>query len=240
MVIVCSLQHNDDRLEKDEINYIVTGVKNGTAELPCNVSLPHMRPTIAIVLWYKDSQGVPIYSVDFRGKHRNNGSHINDNILQSRANFYHREEPGFLLIKPVQPEDAGVYRCRVDFVKAPTRNQRVRLNVIEPPESVTIIDGHGMEVSDTVSSKEGSTLSLTCQTSSGIPVPTVTWWRGSSLLPPSFTITPNGTVKNELVIHSLSRKDLHAKFTCQASNNNISLPAIKVVILELIREYLFI
>ena len=35
-----------------------------------------------------------------------------------------------LLVGPLREEDGGVYRCRVDFREAPTRNTRIKLNLI--------------------------------------------------------------------------------------------------------------
>jgi len=126
-----------------------------------------------------------------------------------------------------------VFRCRVDFYKAPTRNQRVRLSVTEPTTYVQIVDKSGEEVKDVITYKEGEDAYLVCQTDSGNPLPAITWWKGSSLLTGTYDITPDGTIKNELQILSLSRQDLGATLTCQASNNNITLPANKVVTLDL-------
>ena len=36
----------------------------------------------------------------------------------------------YLGIKPLKADDAGVYRCRVDFREAPTRNTRIELDLI--------------------------------------------------------------------------------------------------------------
>ena len=39
-----------------------------------------------------------------------------------------------LLVGPLREEDGGVYRCRVDFREAPTRNTRIKLNLISKLE----------------------------------------------------------------------------------------------------------
>jgi hypothetical protein len=71
----------------------------------------------------------------------------------------------------------------------------------------------------------------------GRPTPTVRWWRGETLLdakdgPGDFT-----TVKqNTLIVNNLDRSDLHAEFTCQASNNNISQPVSASVSIEMHRK----
>ncbi|GFY37501.1 uncharacterized protein TNIN_329981 [Trichonephila inaurata madagascariensis] len=67
----------------------------------------------------------------------------------------------------------------------------------------------------------------------GKPLPSVTWWRESVLLDDTYTVTPHGVVRNELEILSLKRHDLMAVFTCQASNNNFSQPALAAVTVDM-------
>ena len=43
------------------------------------------------------------------------------------------------------PQDAGPYRCRVDFWKAATRNYKIYLQLVEQAESVRIYDGGDVE-----------------------------------------------------------------------------------------------
>lgn len=84
---------------------------------------------------------------------------------------------------------------------------------------------------------EGDRLALICEVEGGKPTPSVTWWRESVLLDDSYdpitTPTGNVIVRNQLVINSLQRQDLMAVFTCQATNNNISLPATTTVTVDL-------
>ena len=65
----------------------------------------------------------------------------------------------------------------------------------------------------------------------GRPIPKVTWWRDHALLDDvSEEIESDGSnerntrVTNELRLIQLRREDLHTILTCQASNNNISVP----------------
>ena len=52
-------------------------------------------------------------------------------ILKSRATFRGRQsEPSILAISNVTLDDQSVYRCRVDFREAKSRNARVNLTVI--------------------------------------------------------------------------------------------------------------
>jgi hypothetical protein len=47
-----------------------------------------------------------------------------------------------------------------------------------------------------------------------------------------------GEVKhNQLIVPELKRSDLHAVYTCEASNNNISQPVRASVTIEMNREY---
>ncbi|MCL4148666.1 UNVERIFIED_CONTAM: hypothetical protein GTU68_010197, partial [Idotea baltica] len=51
-------------------------------------------------------------------------------LLSSRAFFNAQSSPAHLLLRHVTPRDAGLYKCRVDFQREPTRNSRVNLTVI--------------------------------------------------------------------------------------------------------------
>ncbi|XP_066594122.1 nephrin-like isoform X2 [Prorops nasuta] len=210
-------------------------VLQGTAELPCDMRPPQPNDSAILVIWYKNDI-TPIYSFDMRGKHSEKASHWKDkDYLNERAYFRTVTEPATLTINHVEERDEGEYRCRVDFVKSPTRNSRIHLTVIVPPNKPNIIDEHGKTVSTVAGPyEEGSDMKLTCIVSGGRPSPRVRWWRGETLLdakdgPGDFP----AVARNTLVVHELSRSDLHAVFTCQASNNNISQPVSASVAIEM-------
>ena len=76
----------------------------------------------------------------------------------------------------------------------------------------------------------------------GRPTPRVTWWRDHALLDDvSEDIdVATGRVTNELRLRQLRRTDLHSILTCQATNNNISVPASTSVKLDMqCKHYLF-
>lgn len=53
-----------------------------------------------------------------------------EDVFGGRARFRTITEPAKLSIENIQETDAGLYRCRVDFRKSQTKNQRMRLIVI--------------------------------------------------------------------------------------------------------------
>ncbi|KAF4523452.1 hypothetical protein B566_EDAN008861 [Ephemera danica] len=66
------------------------------------------------------------------------------------------------------------------------------------------------------------------------PQPTVQWWREQELIESTDVLSPFPNVKeNKLVVRRLDRGDLHAKYTCQASNNKINPPVSASVSIEM-------
>lgn len=53
-----------------------------------------------------------------------------DKVFASRAKFIHDREPAELGVDHIREEDAGIYRCRVEFRVGQTRNSNVNLTVI--------------------------------------------------------------------------------------------------------------
>nr|XP_050852390.1 synaptogenesis protein syg-2-like isoform X2 [Vespula vulgaris] len=220
----------------------VRAVLRGTAELPCDIRPPrHNDSTVSghdsaiLVVWYKNDM-TPIYSYDMRGKHSEKASHWkNKEHLNEFTHFRMNTDPAMLVISDVEEKDEGDYRCRVDFTKSPTRNSRIYLTIIVPPHKPNIIDERGKTVSTVAGPyEEGGDMKLTCLVSGGRPEPMVKWWRGETLLdskdvPGEFP----SLRRNTLVVTDLSRADLHAVFTCQASNNNISQPESASVAIEM-------
>ncbi|XP_051153256.1 synaptogenesis protein syg-2 isoform X2 [Leptopilina boulardi] len=204
---------------------IARAVLQGTAELPCDIRPPRQNDSATLVVWYKNDI-TPIYSFDMRGKHSEKSPHWKEEYLKDRAYFRTATEPASLNINHIDDKDEGEYRCRVDFTKSPTRNSRIQLVIIVPPHKPNIIDEYGKTVPTVAGPyQEGGNMELKCLVSGGRPPPTVRWWRGEVLLdskdsPGEFP----DLRRNTLLIPNLSRQDLHAVFTCQASNNNISQP----------------
>lgn len=80
-----------------------------------------------IVSKFNDRENVFFYSVDFRNVKK--GSHWSAKYpFGSRA--YFNVEESVLTIEHVERNDAGQYKCRIDFEKFPTKNYVVNLSVV--------------------------------------------------------------------------------------------------------------
>ncbi len=72
----------------------------------------------------------PYLFSSYDGRNRPGTHAKNEVLLGQRAYFRTVTEPAALQIDNVSENDAGLYRCRVDFLKSPTRNSKVNLTVI--------------------------------------------------------------------------------------------------------------
>ena len=70
----------------------------------------------------------------------------------------------------------------------------------------------------------------------GKPLPKVTWWRESRLLDSKSENIVHGRVRNTLRITNLNRSDIGMTLTCQASNNNVSVPASTATLVDMKRK----
>lgn len=110
----------------------VSAVAGFKAQLPCNIDPPTKDETVIMVFWYKDEKdGVPIYSMDIRGRQILHAKLWSDPyVFGERAVMKTNIKPAELEIYPLESTDGGVYRCRVDFKNSPTKNQKINLIVI--------------------------------------------------------------------------------------------------------------
>ncbi|XP_022253980.1 synaptogenesis protein syg-2-like, partial [Limulus polyphemus] len=213
---------------------LYTAVVRGKVALPCDISSPSTDDSAALILWYKDDSAQPIYTLDSRQGNADQARQSSGPQLENRAYFNMINRPAFLQLDPVKEEDAGEYRCRVDFHKARTVNTVITLKVIVPPKEPVITNEQGRHLKGLIGPfNEGQSLNLICHVSGGKPRPSVTWWREYSILDDDYAFTPEDVVKNQLKITELKRHDLLAILTCQASNNNITVPSSSAVTLDL-------
>lgn len=110
----------------------VSAVAGFKAQIPCDIDPASKSEVVSMVFWYKDERdGDPIYSLDARGKSIAQARLWSDPyVFGERATMRTSVEPAKLEIDPLEADDAGVYRCRVDYKNSPTRNQKVNLTVI--------------------------------------------------------------------------------------------------------------
>ncbi|KYM83117.1 hypothetical protein ALC53_06383 [Atta colombica] len=112
------------------ISHIVALVGD-SAYLPCDISTTHEGDSVHLVLWYREDLGTSVYSIDARNREFGVAERWSDNsVFSNRAYFMLDKQPALLGVENTREEDAGIYRCRVDFQIGQTRNSKVNLTVI--------------------------------------------------------------------------------------------------------------
>ncbi|KAJ8713784.1 hypothetical protein PYW08_007404 [Mythimna loreyi] len=107
------------------------GVLGKKAALPCDIQPLAAEDHVSMVLWFKETDGEPLYSYDVRGRLATQPKLWSSTSgFGTRAYFRAAANPAVLFVDSVVSTDAGVYRCRVDFKNSPTRNLRVNFTVI--------------------------------------------------------------------------------------------------------------
>ncbi|XP_046630954.1 neural cell adhesion molecule 2-like isoform X2 [Daphnia pulicaria] len=238
--------HDPELFDMDDedgpLQHVVSVVK-GKTNLPCDITPPVEDDQASLVLFYKDDASPSIYTYDARDKYANRPRHwSDDNVLGKRAFFStvlmqnNYSSSGCLMIDNVRESDAGLYRCRVDFKRSPTRNSRVNLTVVVPPKQMKITTEKGVDVDDIIGPfDEDATLILVCIVTGGNPTPEVTWWQEERMIDRHAEVrhSEQGVARNVLQLERLGRVDLRTKLSCHASNTQLSQPLTKSVEIEL-------
>lgn len=192
------------------------------------------------MIWYKEGRTTPVYSYDARDSHAVDGGSHHGTSFDGKFYFNTSSlNPATFSITNLTADDEGTYRCRVDFIRSPTKNTKVQLTVIVPPENLLILNEKGKHIPHYILGpyNEGSSINLTCISSGGRPLPKLTWWHNNQLLESVVTRLSDKKVRNVLHIKNLDRKDLLSSFTCQSSNNNLTDPITSSVMIDLNCEY---
>ncbi|XP_042888775.1 nephrin-like, partial [Penaeus japonicus] len=154
--------------------WVVVGER---AELPCAPSPKLSLDKPVLVLWYRSSDTLPVYSYDARAGEFSSGSRwADESALGGRADFNVLSETPTLVLEPAQPRDEGVYTCRVDYRLSVSTKTIVNLTVVIPPGPPMIMWG-GRGVVGTIGPlSEDEQVELSCRSEGGRPQPALTWW----------------------------------------------------------------
>ncbi|XP_016840806.1 nephrin isoform X1 [Nasonia vitripennis] len=207
--------------------------------LPCDITPSEENDEIHLILWFRegrDGTSAAIYSVDARDREFNFAERWSDEkVFSNRAHFVQDRQPAELGVDHIREEDAGIYRCRVEFRLSQTRNSRVNLTVIVPPHKITILNENGVVQRSSVGPyREGDDLRLLCEVHGGKPTPTIGWYRnGRPLSNESISDQREGVVRAEVALKNLGRKDVQTELSCNATNNNRSQPLSSSVRLDM-------
>ncbi|XP_058796760.1 hemicentin-1-like isoform X2 [Phymastichus coffea] len=179
-----------------------------------------------MLFWYRsENDGSPIYSVDARSSPLNRGRQwSNPNVLADRATVTFVNRRAELRIDKLMPEDAGLYKCRLDYRNNPTRNRHVNLTVVVPPQSPVIYTSGRTLAHSVQPFNEDSELVLICEVQGGSPPPKVTWYRDGKLTDDTYKREYDEIAVNRLDVHRVTRDLLSAQYVCQASNTDLIEP----------------
>ncbi|XP_055853449.1 hemicentin-1 isoform X3 [Episyrphus balteatus] len=210
-----------------------------SVDLPCDLTPPTEQDSVKLLLWFKDTTGIPLYSLDSRGGNVKLAPHSAiASDLGQRLFFSIGDDPkdSRLQISDVKTSDGGVYRCRIDFFNSPTRNFRINLTLVVPPDEPRIFDAQGKEISQVAGPfREGYELFLCCQVKGGRPPPKVTWWRDDKeMIGASHSSVEEGVavMVNQLLIGTVTREYYGSKIQCRAQGTRLIPPVEKDVTIQ--------
>ncbi|XP_023339082.1 nephrin, partial [Eurytemora carolleeae] len=205
----------------DAVN--IEGLAGGTIELPCDLKPQIPGDELLLVLWYKIGFASPVYTFDVRNRSPGSARHYSDRTLfdePTRAVMRAVVEPSALVISNLIPGDQGVYKCRADFKRSPTKHNLLNLTVIVPPHPPLIYDENGRRLDDEFGPiLIGGKVVATCVSNGGKPEPSLQWWRGNKLLDDKSEII-NGQSVNTVHLENIEQDDQGAHISCRALNSN--------------------
>ncbi|XP_046400693.1 hemicentin-1 isoform X3 [Ischnura elegans] len=123
--------------------------------------------------------------------------------------------------------DEAVYKCELTFLEVRDGCpvvQFVNLTALIKPEYVKITKGDGSSIQNSSligPFPEDEKLELVCESGGGKPLPAISWWNGSRLIPSKAEVenAPGGSSKSRSKISlKLGRGDLGAKYECRVAS----------------------
>lgn len=213
----------------------VEAIEDHQAILYCPL-LASNRDKINMVLWFRDNAGIPLYSLDVRGKSLDDAQHWSaPQVFGPRARYVIERDPAYLELNEIKRHDQGIYRCRVDFQNSQTQSFRFNLTVIIPPEPPVILDRWGRVINSTTigPKEEGDDLLLTCRVVGGRPQPDVLWFINDNLVDNQIEQNTGNVIENRLLWQSVQRHHLHSVFTCKATNTKLVPPLYRRIELDM-------
>ncbi|XP_011303548.1 nephrin-like [Fopius arisanus] len=235
LVILLCVQA-DDNWDKDE-NPIptseVNAVLGGSAQLPCDIEPETRGDGVYMVLWFRNNSVKPIYSIDVRGRSFHEARNWSDNVVQPRARFVTSQKPAVLVLERIQLDDEGIYRCRVDFKKSPTRNCQVNLTVIHPPHQLRMYDSSGQQIDSVVGPYQvGEEFVVSCEVRGGKPPPLITWFVNGKQVEGRVEKNEQFNIVSKYKVQQLRREHLNTTYKCLATNTKLVEPLEKTVLLN--------
>ncbi|CRL00448.1 CLUMA_CG013711, isoform A [Clunio marinus] len=226
LVLVINLINGKTLTDKDKSAQAVdvVAVEGKSITLQC----PITGSDVAMVLWFKNGGGIPLYSVDVRekGKQRAAKHWSAPEVFGSRASFSIDNKPESLVIKDIKRHDQGIYRCRIDFRASQTQSYTYNLSVIILPEQPVVLDRWGRQLNSTKigPKQEGEDIILSCRVVGGRPQPQVRWLINGLQVDDQYEQNSGDVIENRLLWPSVQRSDLNSIFTCQALNTKLVEP----------------
>ncbi|KAK2724019.1 hypothetical protein QYM36_002384, partial [Artemia franciscana] len=107
--------------------------------------------------------------------------------------------------------------------------------IVVPPSPPKILDENGNLIRSVAGPYlEGESLKLTCESKGGEPLPKLIWYRDGERWDTTDHSTLNGSTRNDVILARLRRDDLNTILSCEASNNNETVPASSFVLLDML------
>ena len=124
----------------------------------------------------------------------------------------------------------------MDFWKAATRNYKIYLQLLEEAHTVQIYDGQNRTVTGgVIVARINSSLVLTCRSTGGRPLPTLSWQSSSPrILQGTSSLSSSSQVSSVVVISRLEPSDANTIISCLAINNQLEVPPAAAVRLDIV------